>query len=130
MSLQDPISDMLTRIRNGQKAGKANVVMPSSKLKTSILKVMKSEGYITDFSVDEALKPTVNVELKYHRDQPVIEMIKRISKPGLRNYSGKDSLPEVMDGLGIAIVSTSKGVMSGRAASALGEGGEVLCYIA
>ncbi len=90
MSLQDPISDMLTRIRNGQKAGKDTVVMPSSKLKTSILSVMKDEGYITDFSVEKAVKPTLSVELKYHRNQPVIEMIKRVSKPGLRNYTGKN----------------------------------------
>lgn len=130
MSLQDPIADMLTRIRNAQSASKSTVVMPASKAKEAILKVMKDEGFIVDYMVEGDTKPQLKVELKYHQDKPVIERLERVSSPGLRQYSGKDDIPEVMDGLGMAIVSTSKGVMSGRAARALGEGGEVICFVA
>ena len=128
--MTDPIADMLTRIRNGQRAGKVAVSMPSSKLKQSIASVLKDEGYVAGFQVDEAAgKPTMSVELKYYDGQPVIDMLKRISRPGLRIYKASDELPRVQGGLGIAIVSTSKGVMTDRAARAAGEGGEVLCYV-
>ncbi len=128
--MTDPIADMLTRIRNGQRAGKVSVSMPSSKLKQSIAQVLKDEGYIADFSVqDEDGKPSLNVSLKYYEGQPVIDTLKRVSRPGLRIYKATDELPKVMGGLGVAIVSTSKGVMSDRAARAAGEGGEVLCYV-
>ena len=128
--MTDPIADMLTRIRNGQRSGKVSVSMPASKLKTSIAQVLKDEGYIAEFNVqDEAGKAIMNVELKYHQGQPVIEMLKRVSRPGLRIYKANDELPRVQGGLGVAIVSTSKGVMSDRAARAAGEGGEVLCYV-
>ncbi len=128
--MTDPIADMLTRIRNGQRAGKVSVSMPSSKLKQSIARVLKDEGYIADFSVqDEDGKPSLNVSLKYYEGQPVIDTLKRVSRPGLRIYKATDELPKVMGGLGVAIVSTSKGVMSDRAARAAGEGGEVLCYV-
>jgi len=128
--MTDPIADMLTRIRNGQRAGKVSVSMPSSKLKQSIAVVLKDEGYVADFQVEEAAgKPTMSVELKYYEGQPVIDVLKRISRPGLRIYKASDELPKVQGGLGIAIVSTSKGVMSDRAARAAGEGGEVLCYV-
>lgn len=128
--MTDPIADMLTRIRNGQRAGKLSVSMPSSKLKTSIAGVLKDEGYIADFRVqDESGKAVMSVDLKYYEGRPVIEDLKRISRPGLRIYKSKDELPKVQGGLGVAIVSTSKGVMSDRAARAAGEGGEVLCYV-
>jgi small subunit ribosomal protein S8 len=128
--MTDPIADMLTRIRNGQRAGKVSVSMPSSKLKTSIAGVLKDEGYIADFRVqDEAGKAVMSVDLKYYEGQPVIDDLQRISRPGLRIYKSKDELPKVQGGLGVAIVSTSKGVMSDRAARAAGEGGEVLCYV-
>jgi small subunit ribosomal protein S8 len=128
--MTDPIADMLTRIRNGQRAGKVAVSMPSSKLKQSIASVLKDEGYVADFQVnEEAGKPVMSVDLKYYDGQPVIDMLKRISRPGLRIYKASDELPKVQNGLGIAIVSTSKGVMSDRAARAAGEGGEVLCYV-
>jgi small subunit ribosomal protein S8 len=128
--MTDPIADMLTRIRNGQRAGKVSVSMPSSKLKTSIAGVLKDEGYIADFRVqDEAGKAVMSVDLKYYEGRPVIDDLQRISRPGLRIYKGKDELPKVQGGLGVAIVSTSKGVMSDRAARAAGEGGEVLCYV-
>ena len=128
--MTDPIADMLTRIRNGQRAGKVSVSMPSSKLKQSIANVLKDEGYIADYNEqDEDGKPSLNVSLKYYEGQPVIDTLKRISRPGLRIYKAKDELPKVMGGLGVAIVSTSKGVMSDRAARAAGEGGEVLCYV-
>jgi small subunit ribosomal protein S8 len=128
--MTDPIADMLTRIRNGQRAGKVSVSMPSSKLKTSIAAVLKDEGYIADFRVqDEAGKAVMSVDLKYYEGQPVIDALQRISRPGLRIYKSKDELPKVQGGLGVAIVSTSKGVMSDRAARAAGEGGEVLCYV-
>ena len=128
--MTDPIADMLTRIRNGQRAGKVSVSMPSSKLKHSIAQVLKDEGYIADFQVsDEAGKPVMSVDLKYYNGRPVIDDLKRVSRPGLRIYKSNDELPKVQDGLGVAIVSTSKGVMSDRAARAAGEGGEVLCYV-
>ncbi len=128
--MTDPIADMLTRIRNAQAAGKLEVSMPASKLKQSVAKVLQDEGYIAGFEVqDDDGKPTLNVTLKYYDGRPVIEHIKRVSRPGLRIYKGKDDLPKVQGGLGVAIISTSKGVMSDRAARAAGEGGEVLCYV-
>ena len=128
--MTDPIADMLTRIRNGQSAGKVSVSMPSSKLKASIASVLKDEGYITDFQVnDEGSKAVMSVELKYYEGRPVIESLKRVSRPGLRIYKSSGDLPSVQAGLGVAIVSTSKGVMTERAARAAGEGGEVLCYV-
>ncbi|MFQ5643947.1 MAG: 30S ribosomal protein S8 [Thiogranum sp.] len=130
MMMTDPIADMLTRIRNGQRAGKVAVSMPASKLKQSIASVLKDEGYVAGFQLsEESGKPVMSVELKYYEGQPVIDMLKRISRPGLRIYKASDELPRVQGGLGVAIVSTSKGVMSDRAARAAGEGGEVLCYV-
>ena len=130
MSMTDPIADMLTRIRNGQTAEKVNVVMPSSKLKCAIAQVLKDEGYIEDFEKQEADgKPTLSVTLKYFQGQPVIERIDRVSKPGLRIYRSKSDIPDVVGGLGVAIVSTSQGVMTERAARAAGVGGEVLCTV-
>lgn len=130
MSMSDPIADMLTRIRNGQSAAKAEVAMPASKVKASIAKVLKDEGYIKDYSVTEDVKAEMTVSLKYFEGKPVIETIKRTSRPGLRIFKGKDSLPKVLNGLGIAIVTTSKGVMTDRQARAAGIGGEVLCVVA
>jgi len=131
MTMTDPIADMLTRIRNGQAAGKKEVRMPSSKAKTAIAAVLKEEGYITDFQVMESEgKPVLSVVLKYHLGRPVIETLDRVSRPGLRIYKGKDDLPKVRGGLGVAIVSTSSGVMSDRAARAAGHGGELLCFVA
>lgn len=128
--MTDPIADMLTRIRNGQRAGKISVSMPASKLKQSIAQVLKDEGYIADFQVsDESGKPLMSVGLKYYDGRPVIDNLKRVSRPGLCIYKSNDELPKVQGGLGVAIVSTSKGVMSDRAARAAGEGGEVLCYV-
>lgn len=128
--MTDPVSDMLTRIRNGLAAKKVRVIMPASKLKQSIALVLKDEGYITDFSVSQSdNKPVLNIELKYYQGRPVIDTIKRASKPGLRIYKGKDELPIVMGGLGIAIISTSAGVMTDRAARKADHGGEVLCYV-
>jgi small subunit ribosomal protein S8 len=130
MSMTDPIADMLTRIRNGQASGKTEVAIPASKLKTAIAEVLKDEGYISDVSVQEQDgKPTLVVALKYYQGKPVIEEIQRVSRPGLRIYRGKDELPTVIGGLGVAIVSTSNGVMSDRAARAAGHGGEVLCVV-
>ena len=129
MSMQDPLADMLTRIRNGQMAKKASVSMPSSKMKVAIAKVLQDEGYISGFDVDAEAKPTLTVDLKYFEGKPVIEMIKRVSRPGLRIYKPGDQLPKIMGGLGVAIVSTNKGVMTDRAARAAGVGGEVLCYV-
>ena len=129
MSMQDPLADMMTRIRNGQMAKKATVAMPSSKMKVAIAKVLQDEGYVKAFSVDEESKPTLTIELKYFEGKPVIEMIKRVSRPGLRIYKPGDALPKIMGGLGVAIVSTNKGVMTDRAARAAGVGGEVLCYV-
>lgn len=131
MSMSDPISDMLTRIRNAQLAEKAQVVMPSSKLKMAIAKVLKDEGYVEDFSVRQVgKKAELEVLLKYYAGRPVIERIERVSKPGLRVYKGANDIPRVMNGLGVAIVSTSKGVMTDRKARADNIGGEVLCYVA
>ena len=128
--MTDPIADMLTRIRNALAAKKAQVIMPRSMQKMAIAQVLKDEGYIADFSQDEANgKPVINVELKYYQGKPVIEKIQRVSRPGLRIYKGKDELPKVMGGLGVAIISTSAGVMSDRAARQAGHGGEVLCYV-
>jgi small subunit ribosomal protein S8 len=131
MSMTDPIADMLTRIRNAQMAEKAAVTMPSSKLKVSIAKVLKDEGYIDDFAIREndGLSE-LNIALKYYAGRPVIERIERISKPGLRVYKGANDLPRVMNGLGIAIVSTPKGVMTDRKARTDNVGGEVLCVVA
>jgi len=131
MSMSDPIADMLTRIRNAQLAEKLSVAMPSSRVKASIAQVLKDEGYIEDFKVRDADgKPTLEVALKYYAGEPVIEKIERISRPGLRIYKGRDDIPKIMNGLGIAIVSTSKGVMTDRKARATGIGGEVLCIVA
>lgn len=130
MSMQDPIADMFTRIRNGQLAQKVTVAMPSSKLRVSIAKVLKDEGYIADFSVSGDVKPVIEVALKYFEGKKVIESIERVSRPGLRIYKKKDELPKVMGGLGIAIVSTSKGVMTDRAARKAGMGGEIIGYVA
>lgn len=131
MSMTDPVADMLTRIRNAQMAEKMLVSMPSSKLKLAIAKVLKDEGYIEDFAVRESdSKRQLDVSLKYYAGQPVIEKIERVSRPGLRVYKGKDDLPRVMNGLGIAIVSTPKGVMTDRKARADNMGGEVLCVVA
>ena len=131
MSMSDPIADMLTRIRNGQAAAKASVQMPASKKKLAIAKVLKDEGYIIDYSETEVDgKPTLEIQLKYFQGEPVIEFIKRVSRPGLRIYKSRDELPKVRAGLGIAIVSTSKGVMTDREARKLGHGGEVIAYVA
>lgn len=131
MSMTDPIADMLTRIRNAQTAQKGAVVMPSSKLKVAIAAVLKDEGYIDDFAIREnGGKPELAIALKYYSGRPVIERIERISKPGLRVYKGKDDLPRVLNGLGVAIVSTPKGVMTDRKARASNVGGEVLCIVA
>ena len=131
MSMTDPIADMLARIRNAQAAGKTLVNMPSSKLKASIAQVLKDEGYIDGFAVRENEgKPLLEISLKYYAGQPVIEKIERVSRPGLRIYKGRDDLPKVMNGLGVAIVSTPKGVMTDRKARANGVGGEVLCIVA
>jgi len=128
--MQDPIADMLTRIRNGQAAGKKVVTMPSSKLKVSIAEVLKNEGYINDFKTNsEGSKTELAIELKYHQGRPVIDMIKRVSRPGLRIYKKANELPRVLDGLGVAIVSTNQGVMTDRAARKAGHGGEVLCVV-
>jgi small subunit ribosomal protein S8 len=131
MSMSDPIADMLTRIRNAQLAEKLSVAMPSSRVKASIAQVLKDEGYIDEFKVrDEDGKSTLEIALKYYAGAPVIEKIERVSRPGLRIYKGRDDIPKVMNGLGIAIVSTSKGVMTDRKARATGIGGEVLCIVA
>jgi small subunit ribosomal protein S8 len=130
MSMTDPLADMITRIRNGQAAGKTEVTMPSSKLKVSVCRVMKDEGYIEDYSVQENVgKAELTVALKYYKGQPVIESLQRVSKPGRRVYESKDRLPVVLGGLGISIISTSKGVMTDREAREGGHGGEVLCVV-
>ena len=130
MSMQDPIADMLTRIRNAQMAGKPEVIMPASKLKSAVSDVLQEEGYVAGSRVESADgKPNLVVELKYYEGKPVILEIDRVSRPGLRAYVGKDELPKVRAGLGVAIVSTSKGVMTDRAARAAGIGGEVLCTV-
>ncbi|CAG0948389.1 30S ribosomal protein S8 [Methylophilaceae bacterium] len=131
MSMSDPIADMLTRIRNAQSVNKPTVSMPSSKLKTAIAGVLKDEGYIDDFAVQTADgKAQLNISLKYYAGRPVIETISRVSRPGLRVYRGSQDIPKVMNGLGVTIVSTSKGVMTDRKALAAGIGGEVLCVVA
>lgn len=131
MSMTDPIADMLTRIRNAQQVEKASVTMPASKLKASIAEVLKDEGYIDDFAIrDNAGKSELDIALKYYAGRPVIERIERVSRPGLRVYKGKDDLPRVLNGLGVAIVSTPKGVMTDRKARASNVGGEVLCIVA
>ncbi len=131
MSMSDPIADMLTRIRNAQRVDKASVTMPSSKLKVAIAAVLKDEGYIDSFEVKaNDGKPELEISLKYYAGRPVIERIERVSKPGLRIYKGRNSIPQVMNGLGVTIVSTSRGVMTDRKARANGVGGEVLCYVA
>ena len=131
MSMSDPIADMLTRIRNAQASEKVTVAMPASKLKAAIAKVLKDEGYIDDFKVSQDLaKPQLEIALKYYAGRPVIEKIERVSRPGLRIYKSTRDIPQVMNGLGIAIVSTSKGVMTDRKARATGVGGEVLCIVA
>lgn len=130
MSMTDPVSDLLTRVRNAQRANKATVSMPASKLKVAILNVLKEEGYIGNFeSSENGGKPVVSVTLKYYQGAPVIETIKRVSRPSLRIYRGKDELPSVNGGLGTAIISTSRGVMSDREARKSGHGGEVLCFV-
>ena len=131
MSMSDPIADMFTRIRNAQRVEKESVSMPSSKLKVAIAQVLKDEGYIDGFAVKgEGVKNELEVQLKYYAGRPVIERLERVSRPGLRVYRGRDALPQVMNGLGVAIVSTPKGVMTDRKARASHVGGEVLCFVA
>lgn len=131
MSMSDPIADMLTRIRNAQMVNKTNVLMPSSKVKSAIAEVLKDEGYIEDCAVNEVDgKKVLDIELKYYAGRPVIERIQRISKPGLRVYKGSQEIPKVMNGLGVTILSTSKGVMTDRKAQAAGIGGELICIVA
>ena len=131
MSMSDPIADMLTRIRNAQSVEKPSVVMPSSKLKVAIAQVLKDEGYIDGFQVkSEGGKSELVISLKYYAGRPVIERIERVSRPGLRVYKGRDAIPQVMNGLGVAIITTPQGVMTDRKARATGVGGEVLCYVA
>ncbi len=129
MSMSDPIADLLTRIRNGQTSNKANVICPSSVKKQNVLKVLEEEGFIESFTVSEDSKPQISIKLKYFEGKPVIASIKRISRPGLRIYKGTNELPRVLGGLGIAIISTSKGLMSDKKARELGHGGEILCYV-
>jgi small subunit ribosomal protein S8 len=131
MSMSDPIADMLTRIRNAQMARKLFVLIPSSKIKVSIAIVLKEEGYIEDFIIlEEGNKKNIKIDLKYYAGSPVIDFIDRVSRPGLRVYKGKDNIPNVMNGLGVAIISTPSGVMTDRKARAVGVGGEVICYVA
>jgi small subunit ribosomal protein S8 len=131
MSFTDPIADMLTRIRNAQAVQKPGVTMPSSKLKVAIANVLKDEGYIDSFEIaGDAAKPVLNITLKYYAGRPVIERIERVSKPGLRIYKGRHDIPQVMNGLGVAIISTPQGLMTDRKARANGVGGEVICYVA
>ncbi len=130
MSMQDPIADMLTRVRNGQAAQKVSVSMPSSKLKVAIANLLKEEGYIADVKVSGDVKPELEIELKYFQGKPVVELIQRVSRPGLRIYKKRGDLPKIINGLGIAVVSTSKGVMTDRAARKAGMGGEIICYVA
>lgn len=129
MSMQDPLADMLTRIRNAQMAEKSVVSMPSSKLKVAVAKVLKDEGYIAGYQISSEIKPLLSIELKYFEGRSVIEEVKRVSRPGLRQYKSSEDLPKVRGGLGVSIVSTSKGVMTDRAARAAGVGGEVLCTV-
>jgi small subunit ribosomal protein S8 len=127
--MQDPLADMLTRVRNAQTAGIKTVSMPSASTKVSVAKVLKEEGYIADYSVSDESKPVLTIELKYFDEKPVIEEIKRLSRPGLRKYTRKDDIPLVRGGLGVVILSTNKGVMTDRAARAAGVGGELLCTV-
>lgn len=129
MTMQDPLADMLTRVRNAQSAGLKTVSMPSASTKVSVARVLKEEGYITDYSVSDETKPVLSIELKYFEDRPVIEEIKRLSRPGLRKYTRKNDIPLVRGGLGVVILSTNKGVMTDRAARAAGVGGELLCTV-
>lgn len=129
MSMQDTLADMLTRIRNAQQATKATVDIPSSKVKVEVARVLKEEGYIADYQVSGDVQPQLSITLKYFEGKPVIEHLQRVSKPSLRIYKGKDELPKVADGLGVAIISTSKGVMTDRAARQVGVGGEVICTV-
>jgi small subunit ribosomal protein S8 len=131
MSMTDPVADLLTRIRNGQSAGKTNISLDSSKIKTAIARVLKDEGYVADFHVAaEAGKPRLTIDLKYFEGRPVIDRLERVSRPGLRIYRSKDELPKVLGGMGTVIVSTPQGVMTDRQARAIGQGGEVLCIVA
>ena len=130
MSMTDPIADFLTRIRNGQRSGKPEVAMPASRMKLALARVLKEEGYLDDFAVaDDGGKSTLTVRLKYYQGRPVIDRLERVSRPGLRVYKGKDDLPRILGGMGVAIISTSKGVMTDREARAGGHGGEVLCIV-
>ena len=130
MSMTDPIADFLTRIRNGQASGKVEVKMPSSRIKLALAKVLKDEGYLDDYAiVPEGAKSTLTLRLKYYQGRPVIDRLERISRPGLRVYRAKDELPKVLGGMGVAIISTSRGVMTDREARAAGHGGEVLCIV-
>jgi small subunit ribosomal protein S8 len=131
MSMSDPVSDMLTRIRNAQMVGHTEVVMPASRLKAAIAQVLKDEGYIEDFAMrDSGAKKELRIGLKYYAGRPVIERLERVSKPGLRVYKGREDIPRIMNGLGVAILSTSRGVMTDRKARADGVGGEILCIVA
>jgi small subunit ribosomal protein S8 len=130
MSMSDPIADMLTRIRNGQSAKKSIVELPSSKQKIAIANLLKNEGYLQEVTVNSSDKPTLVLELRYYQGRPVIDLIKRVSRPGLRVYKGSDELPKVRGGLGVAIISTSRGVMTDRAAREIGQGGEVVAFVA
>jgi small subunit ribosomal protein S8 len=131
MSMSDPIADMLVRIRNAQLVGHTEVVMPASKLKSAIAQVLKDEGYIEDYALrDDGVKKQLRIGLKYYAGRPVIERLERVSKPGLRVYRGRDDIPRIMNGLGVAILSTSRGVMTDRKARADGVGGEILCIVA
>ena len=129
MSMQDPLADMIARIRNAQLAHMAATEMPSSKIKVSVAEVLKAEGYIDGYSVTDGAKPKLTIQLKYYQGKPVIDAIKRVSRPGLRNYCAKDDLPSVANGLGVAIISTSKGLMTDRAARKANVGGEILCTV-
>jgi len=130
MSMTDPIADFLTRIRNGQRSGKVEVTMPSSRIKLALAKVLKEEGYLDDFGVaSDSGKSTLTLRLKYYQGRPVIDRLERVSRPGLRVYKAKDELPKVLGGMGVAIISTSRGVMTDREARAAGHGGEVLCIV-
>lgn len=130
MSMQDPIADLLTRIRNGQAAGRVAVSMPSSKQKVAIANLLKEEGYVASVNVTGDVKKVLEIELKYYQGKPVVELIKRVSRPGLRIYKSCSELPKIQNGLGIAVISTSKGLMTDRAARKSGIGGEVICYVA
>jgi small subunit ribosomal protein S8 len=130
MSMTDPIADFLTRIRNGQRSGKPEVAMPASRMKLALARVLKEEGYLDDFAVaEDGGKSTLTVRLKYFQGRPVIDRLERVSRPGLRVYKGKDDLPRILGGMGVAIISTSRGLMTDREARAAGHGGEVLCIV-